>query len=419
MEKGLMELLESSVLNEETKAALESAWNSKLNEVRSSLREEVATEIREEFAARFEHDKSNLVEAMDRMLTDAVKKQANDNAEAVKALKEERAQLTTAIKEARASYKIQVTEHTGMLSQFILNQLKEELVELSQDHKAIKEQRVQDAKKLREHRISLNEQAAQRINKLEGFVLGQLKKELNEFNEDKQALVDAKVRLVTESKAKLDETKKAFIARASKVVETTVESHLRRELTQLKEEITEARQNSFGRLIYDAFQAEFMTSYLSEGSEIKKLSTKLHESKNALAQATEALSKKNDEILQVARRARLAEDRANRVATMNALLGPLTGAKKSMMEELLEGVKTTNLKEAFNKYLPSILNEGSRVATQGRRALSETAPVTEKKTIAVTGDRPNRLAESARAEEVTQSTSRDEIVNLRRLAGLE
>lgn len=419
MEKGLIELLESSVLNEETKTALQEAWNTKLDEVRASVREEVSSELREEYAARFEHDKSNLVEAMDRMLTDAVKKYAGESVEATKALQEERAQLTTAIKEARASYKAQLSEHNAILQQFVLKQLKEELAELAEDHKAVQAQRVADAKKLREHRTALNEQAAERINQLEGFVLEQLKKELTELNEDKQALVDAKVRLVAESKAKLDETKKAFVTRASKVVETAIESHLRREMTQLKEDIEEARRNMFGRRLFEAFQAEYMTSYLNEGSEVKALNLKLAESQDALAKATEQLSEKSNEMAQVERRARLAEDRATRVATMNGLLSPLGKEKRAMMEELLEGVKTANLKEAFNKYLPSILNEGRSAPTQGRRVLSETAPVTEKKTIAKTGDRSNRLAESARAEEVTQSASQDEIVNLRRLAGLE
>jgi DNA repair exonuclease SbcCD ATPase subunit len=419
MNKGLIELLESSVLNEETKAALQEAWNAKLDEVRASLREEVEAEVRGELAERFENDKSNLVEAMDNMLTDAVKKYAAESVEATRKLDEERAALTTAIKEARAGYKAQVTEHAGALQSFVLNQLKEELAELAEDHKAIQAQRVTDAKKLREHRTALNEAAATRINQLEGFVLEQVKKELAELNEDRQALVDAKVRLVAESKAKLDETKKAFIARASDVVGSTVEAHLRRELTKLKEEIKEARENRFGRNIFEAFQAEFMTSYLSEGSEVRKLAGQLNESKEELAQATETLAAKDNEIAQAVRRAKLAEDRATRVATITQLVAPLNKDNKQMMLDLLDGVKTAHLKEAFNKYLPGILNEGARAPTQGRRVLSETTPVTETATKALTGDRANRLAESARAEEVSQSESQDEIVNLRRLAGLE
>lgn len=468
MNNGLNGLLESGLLNEETKTALEEAWNAKLDEVRASLREDVEAQVREEFSVRFEQDKSNLVEAMDNMLTDAVKQYAAESVAATKALNEERTKLTTAIKEARADYKAKTAAHVSMLEQFVMKQLAEELKEISEDHramqeqrvklaqeiseaqasydsrlnehadklqqfvmaklseelgkvkaqeKALAEQRVMDAKKLREHRIEMNEQTAARINKLEGFVLEQLNKEVGELLEDRNALVEARVRLVAESKAKLDETKKAFIARASKLVESTIESQIRNELTQLKEDIKEARNNMFGRRLYEAFQAEFMTSYLSEGSEIRKLQAQLNESKTALAQATEILNEKNGEIQASARRAKLAEERAARVQIKNELLSPLSKEKRNVMEELLDTVKTDKLKEAFQKYLPTVLNEGTRTANQGRRVLSETA-AEPKKTVAVTGNRVNPLAESARAEEVPALSDNDR-AELRRLAGIE
>ena len=87
------------------------------------------------------------------------------------------------------------------------------------------------------------------------------------------------------------------------------------------------------------------------------------------------------------------------------------------MEELLDTVKTDKLKEAFQKYLPTVLNEGTRTANQGRRVLSETA-AEPKKTVAVTGNRVNPLAESARAEEVPALSDNDR-AELRRLAGIE
>jgi hypothetical protein len=418
MDNGLKGLLESGILNEDTKLALEEAWNTKLEEVRSSLREEVETQVREEFSERFELDKNNLVEAMDNMLTDAVQTYAAEAVEATKALKEERIALTQAIKEERAAYKAKLAENTERLNNFVMTMLGEEIGKVKAQEKALAESNVTAAKKLREHRTALNEQAATRINKLEGFVLEQLTRELAELNEDNKALVEARVRLVTESKQKLDETKKAFIARASKLVESTVESHLRRELTQLKEDIKSARENLFGRRLFEAFQAEFMTSYLSEGSEVKKLNAQLTESKAALAQAANKLAEKDEAIAQSVRRAKLAEERATRVKTMNELLSPLSKEKRNVMEELLESVKTDKLTVAFQKYLPTVLNEGTRSVNQGRRVLSETAPVIEKKTVAVTGNRHNRLAESARAEEVPALSDQDR-AELRRLAGIE
>lgn len=468
MNNGLNGLLESGLLNEDTKTALEEAWNAKLDEVRASLREEVEAELKEQFTLRFEQDTSNLVEAMDNMLGDAVKQYAAESVAATKSLNEERTKLTQAIKEARADYKAKTAQHMQMVEQFVMTQLKDELRGITEDHramqeqrvrlateiseakgfyegqlaehadklqnfvmtklseemsqvraqeKALAEQRVMDAKKLREHRISMNEQTAARINKLEGFVLEQLNKEIGELNEDKAALVDAKVRLVAESKAKLDETKKAFIARASKLVESTIEAQIRGELTQLKEDIQEARNNMFGRRLFEAFQAEFMTSYLSEGSEVRKLQGQLNESAQALAQAEKILNEKNDIIQATARKAKLAEERATRVQIKNELLSPLSKEKRNVMESLLDTVKTDKLKEAFDKYLPTVLNEGMRSANQGRRTLSETA-AEPKKTVAVTGNRVNPLAESARAEEVP-ALSNEARAELRRLAGIE
>jgi len=470
MNNGLNGLLESGLLNEDTKTALEEAWNAKLDEVRSSLREEVEAQVKEELTLRFEQDTSNLVEAMDNMLTDAVKQYAVESVAATKSLNEERTKLTQAIKEARADYKAKTASHLQMVEQFVMNQLSEELKGITEDHRAMQEQRVrlateiseakasynaqlaehsdrlqqfvmtklseeigsvkaqesalaeqrrEDAKKLREHRISMNEQTANRINKLEGFVLEQLNKEIGELNEDKQALVDAKVRLIAESKSKLDETKKAFIARASKLVESTIDSQIRSELTHLKDDIKEARNNMFGRRLFEAFSAEFMTSYLSEGSEVRKLQGQLNESAQALVQAEKILNEKNELIQTSARKAKLAEERATRIQIKNELLSPLSKEKKNVMESLLETVKTDRLKEAFDKYLPTVLNEGMRNATQGRRVpLSETS-AEPKKTVAVTGNRVNPLAESARAEDVQVSQTKSEISELRRLAGIE
>lgn len=469
MEKGLMELLESAVLNEETKTALAEAWNNKLAEARDSLKEEVEAEVREEFSLRYDQDKSNLVEAMDRMLTDAVNKNVKESTEATRALKEERARLSAAITEARTEYKDRIASHTKMMETFVLNQLKEELKGITEDHVAIQAQRVKlaqeisenkavyeqklaedlskmqsfvlaklseklnalaaqekslgearvaDAKKLREHRTSLNEQTAARINQLEGFVLEQLHKELRELETDKSNLQEARVRLVTESKQKLDETKKAFIARASTLVESAVEAQLKRELTQLKEDIKAARENLFGRRLFEAFHAEFMTSYLSEGSEVKKLNAQLTEAQAKNEQLANKLQEGITALETASRRVKIAEARENRAKTLSDLLSPLSKEKRNVMEELLESVKTPNLKEAFQKYLPTVLAESGK-ANQGRRALNEQATV-KPKTVAVTGDRPNKLAESARAEEdkeVLQETA--EILNLRRLAGLD
>jgi hypothetical protein len=467
MENGLKELLENEVLSEETKTAFLEAWNIKLEEVKTSLKEEVETQVREEFGNRYEQDKHNLVEAMDNMLSDAVKKHAAETYEAAKALKEERAKLTKAIKETRVSYKAKIANHQKMLEAFVLNQLGNEIKEFSNDQKAVMAQRVllakqireakaqyklkveehtgklqnfvvaklneelkavkireqalaesktQNARKLNEHRKVLNEQAADRVNKLEAFVIKQLSEEINEFKQDKDALVEMRVKMASEAKSKLDEAKKAFVERASKIVESTVENQLRKEMTQLKEDIRTSRENIFGRRLFEAFQVEYMTSYLSEGTQVKKLTNKLTEVQKKLDEASKALSTQKQLNEQAQRKVALSEEKATRVKTLNELLRPLNREKREVMENLLETVKTSSLKEAFQKYLPAVLNETVK-DNKGRRVLSEAAPLQEKRTIAVTGNRTNRLVESTHTEETQDQSA--EIVNLRRLAGIE
>ena len=61
-------LLDSDLINEETRTAISEQWESKLNEAREVVR----AELREEFAQRYEHDKQVMVEALDRMVTDGL-----------------------------------------------------------------------------------------------------------------------------------------------------------------------------------------------------------------------------------------------------------------------------------------------------------------------------------------------------------
>lgn len=466
MENGLRELLESEVLSEETKAALAEAWEKKAEELRESLREEVKDEVLSEYKARFEEDKTNLTLAMNDMLGEAVQKYAAETGEELKRLKEERKNLTKAIKEARDEYKARGDKEAKVIESFVMSQLKdkveslaeekaqleaqrvafakksteakelykakviehmtalqdavsaklkEELAALRVKEAALDESKVESLKKLREHRIELNKLTAKRINELDKFVVEQLSKEIEEFQQDKDSLVEMRVKLASEAKAKLAETQKEFIERASKVVESTVNSRLKKEMTRLKEDIRVARENTFARRIYEAFQTEFMTSYLSEGTQVKKLTTQLDEMSARLAGANKLIAEQQEIAKTAISKAKMSEERALRAKTLSDLLRPLSNDKREVMEDLLERTKTTHLKEAFRKFLPAVLNEtvnGNK--TTSRQKLSEAKTVNTSKT--VTGNKHNRLAETARAED--NQAQKTEILELRRLAGI-
>jgi ABC-type phosphate transport system auxiliary subunit len=91
---------------------------------------------------------------------------------------------------------------------------------------------------------------------------------------------------VTEGKKKLAETQKRFVSEAAKKVEGAINETLKREMSQLHEDLERNRQNMFGRRIFEAVAAEFMTSYLAEGTEIRKLQNVLETKEKELAETT-------------------------------------------------------------------------------------------------------------------------------------
>ena len=118
MAKAINELLESDLLDEQTKATISEAFDAKIAEAR----EEIAGELREEFATRYDNDKSNLVEAMDNMLQETIKAEISEFVSDRNALVEE-----------RIAYKKAVAEHSDLLSKFVTKTLVDEVNELRSD----------------------------------------------------------------------------------------------------------------------------------------------------------------------------------------------------------------------------------------------------------------------------------------------
>ena len=63
---AISKLVESGAISEDTQKAIADAWESKIKE----NKETVGAELREEFAKRYEHDKANMIEAIDKMMTE-------------------------------------------------------------------------------------------------------------------------------------------------------------------------------------------------------------------------------------------------------------------------------------------------------------------------------------------------------------
>jgi hypothetical protein len=366
MMSNIKELFGSGVLSEEVQSTLQEAWDTKVQQ----LHEEVEANLREEFSQRYEHDKGLIVEAADKMITEAIRREfeefATDKREVV---------------EAKVAYKKQMKEHAQLLNKFVMEQMAKEIQELRQDRQT--------------------QQA--NFGKLEEFALRKLSAELRELKEDEQKLVQARVQLVTEGKKVIAEAKTKFIKEAAARAEKLLAESLRTEITQLREDIQVSRQNAFGRKIMEAFAAEFMASGFADGTQVKKLSDQMEEIRSQLAEATKLVESKDQALSQAQSKIRIAEDAVKRQGIMQELVAPLGKEKRDIMEDLLKTTKTENLRESFNKYLPAVLNE-TVVPNKGKTMVSES---TASQKTAVTGNKTS-----------SDDSAPADIISLRKLAGI-
>ena len=395
MEKSLQELLENEVLGEDTRQALQEAFAQKLKEAE--------TKLQESYAQRFDHERAALVEAMDNMLNDVVRKELEEFSQDKTAVATQKVKLAQAVSEAKQTYNRKLAQHAKLLEKFLAREISREIKEFQDDRKSLDAQRKSMARELNESRASAHAESAARIAKLENFVLKQLSEEIAEFQTDKNALVEQRVKLAAESKKKLAETQKSFVDRASTVVDRTLNTVIRSQLKEWREDIKVARENNFGRKIFEAVAAEFMTSYLSEGTQVKKLSEQLKKQQAQLAEAQKAITEKTTLLETEQKVSQAARAQVQRVQILNELLSPLAKDKRKVMENLLTDVKTSSLKESYSRYLPAVLNPGS--------AAPKAAPA-KPQTVAHSGDRVPLV-------ETTQNTEdNQDLQNILYLAGL-
>jgi hypothetical protein len=352
---AISKLVESGAISEDVKNSIQEAWDSKIKE----NKEQVGAELREEFAKRYEHDKANMIEAIDKMMNEKLSEEITKFVEDRKALAQE-----------KIAYKENVGKHSAKLESFILNKLSEELKELHSDRKGVHEN----------------------FKKMEEFVVGALAKEIKEFHEDKKGVVETKVKLVAEAKKQMAKMKEAFITRSAKVVESAVNKKLAEELKSLKEDISSAREINFGKKIFEAFASEYQNSYLNEKSETSKLMKVVDETTLKLKDAEKVIEEKQAVIESKEAEARRQADLMERKEKMAEMLKPLGKDKSEVMSQLLESVSTAKLEASFNKYLPHVMADKA-VTKEGAKILSESG-----------GDRAQR--EDA------------DLTNIRKLAGI-
>jgi len=356
-------LLDSDLITEETRTEINEAWEAKLSEAREQAR----TELREEFAQRYEHDKTVMVEALDKMVTEGLAAEIAQVAAEKQSLAEDRVRFQSKMKESSTKF-----------NSFMVTKLAEEIGELRRDRKMHSEG----------------------LEKLESFIVHALAHEIQEFAADKRDVVETKVRLVREARGKLESLKARFVKESAQKMSQAVSQHLKTELSQLQEDIKVARENNFGRRIFEAYASEFGATHLNEKAEVRKLYSALSKKDAQLAEAIKLAQRAKVVVESKEREIRMMNESNERDSTMEMLLAPLNRDKQEVMRNLLESVQTPRLKNAFEKYLPAVLEDRS---VKAAKVITESVSVS-------TGDK---------SVPSSQQEDRSNVFNLKRLAGLK
>jgi hypothetical protein len=231
------------------------------------------------------------------------------------------------------------------------------------------------------------------ITKLDSFVSEQIETEFNELRSDIENFRDLEAeyagKLVVE-KQKIAESMNEELNILIDKIDEFFDVRLAEELDELKDDLEFARQNDFGRKIFEAFSAEF-SNYVDEDA----IQSKLAVTEAKLIDAQAALLEAEKETGKLLREQKLG-----------ALLKPLSGAKREQMEFVLQNIETKKLDEAYGHFIGRIITEETAATT-----ITEGAKTTEVKT----GD--TNIPEDELITEQRQAKV-NSLETLKRLAGI-
>lgn len=233
-------------------------------------------------------------------------------------------------------------------------------------------------------------------------------REVDELKEDFENFRDLEAEYaekIVEAKAAMSDELQGDMVQLVEKLDTFMEIKLNEEIEELREDISQARKQEFGRRIFEAVSAEYMSQFHNEEeSEVNfsDMEARLEQTQVALEEA----ETKHAEL--------------ERIIKLDKILAPLSGSQKEVMEQVLQTVATNRLEEGFKTFLPRIIRETKESEKEDDTVLSESAEVNESTDTSevsiVTGDVDNTTVEN---EVINESVADDsELKRMLRLAGL-
>jgi hypothetical protein len=248
------------------------------------------------------------------------------------------------------------------------------------------------------------------VESIDEMVTAALVEELEELKADISDFRDLEVEFAD----RLVEEKKAMAVTLSEEIDTLVdklnewlELRIESEFDELREDINEAKQNLFGRKIFESYAKEYTKNFVDEDSlqaQVNVLEDKLSDAEKKIVESKKTAETSLTETL--AKLATLTREKA-----LLETLAPLSGTKREQMAILLTNIETEKLSEAYAMYINRILKEDKAPVKL------EESKVEEVKTEIKTGD--ELLVEEKKEEQKAPvDIDASAQARIRRLAGM-
>ena len=233
-------------------------------------------------------------------------------------------------------------------------------------------------------------------------------REVDELKEDFENFRDLEAEYaekIVEAKAAMSDELQGDMVQLVEKLDTFMEIKLNEEIEELREDISQARKQEFGRRIFEAVSAEYMSQFHNE----EESETNFADMEARLEQTQVALEE-----------AETKHAELERIIKLDQILAPLSGSQREVMEQVLQTVATNRLEEGFKTFLPRIIRETKESEKEDDTVLSESAEVNESTDTSevsiVTGDVDNTVVED---EVINEGVTDDsELKRMLRLAGL-
>ena len=199
----------------------------------------------------------------------------------------------------------------------------------------IKAEAIEEAKKELEveYASKLEEKTAKATSELYSLINEAVDDEIKELKEDIQHYRNLEV----DYASKLEEFKTEYAAKLQEGFEALVTESVTSEIEELKESLQEAKQENFGRKIFEAFKGTFEEFGITE--DVKQLRGKLKDVQEKLSESEQKV------------------ESMEREAKMDSLLESLSGSKREVMKTILENVKTEKLEDRYNEVIAKVVTE--------------------------------------------------------------